>query len=179
MDGYGHVKGTIKITKSGADAAVRQENEKSKQVIYKTCALFNNCISKVNNNQVDNTKDLHIVILMYNLIGYSYDIAKTLGNLWKYHEDDPNDNIIDSESFKFNSRITLRTSDAGKTNDVEIAVLLTLFKMGGKKAPYTRFSLVPSTNAGISPKNFLTFSFNLLPHCCKISSFYLVPVPNY
>ena len=31
---------------------------------------------------------------------------------------------------------------------------------GGKKAPPTSFSPVTSTNVGISPKNFLTFSFN-------------------
>ena len=31
---------------------------------------------------------------------------------------------------------------------------------GGKKAPPTSFSPVASTNVGISPQNFLTFSFN-------------------
>ena len=59
---------------------------------------------------------------------------------------------------------------------------LTLFRMGrrvGKKVPPTSFSPVTSTNVGISPQNFLTFSFNPLIDCCKISSLYLVPVPNY
>ena len=40
---------------------------------------------------------------------------------------------------------------------------LTLFRMGiggDKKDPPTSFSPVPSTNIGISPQNFLTFSFN-------------------
>ena len=70
-------EGDKKITEAGANATtVRQGNEKNKQVIHKNCALFNNCISKVNNNQVDNTKDLHIVILIYNLIQYSYDTQK-------------------------------------------------------------------------------------------------------
>ena len=36
---------------------------------------------------------------------------------------------------------------------------LTLFRMGGKKAP-SSFSPVTSTNVGISSQNFLTFSFN-------------------
>ena len=31
---------------------------------------------------------------------------------------------------------------------------------GGQKSPSTRFSAVTSTNAGISPQNSLTFSFN-------------------
>ena len=34
---------------------------------------------------------------MYNLIEYSDNYAKTLGNVWQYHKDDPNDNITDSE----------------------------------------------------------------------------------
>ena len=38
--------------------------------------------------------------------------------------------------------------------------LLPLFRMGGKKALSTSFSLVTSTNLGISPQNFLTFSFD-------------------
>ena len=39
--------------------------------------------------------------------------------------------------------------------------MLTLFRMrGGKKALPTSFSPVTSTNVGIRPQNFLTFSFN-------------------
>ena len=49
----------------------------------------------------------------------------------------------------------------------------------GQKAPPTSFSPVTSTNVRISPKNFLTFSFNPFTDWCKISSLYLVPVPNY
>ena len=30
-----------------------------------------------------------------------------------------------------------------------------------------------------TPQTFLTFSFDLLSHCCKISRLYLVPVPKY
>ena len=38
---------------------------------------------------------------------------------------------------------------------------LTLFRMGvGQKGPSTSFSSVTSTNTGIRPQNFLTFSFN-------------------
>ena len=49
----------------------------------------------------------------------------------------------------------------------------------GQKAPPTSFSPVTSTNVRISPENFLTFSFNPFTDWCKISSLYLVPVPNY
>ena len=42
-----------------------------KKVIFKDCAPFTNCISEINNTQVDNAKDLDIVMPMYNLIEYS------------------------------------------------------------------------------------------------------------
>ena len=46
-----------------------------------------------------------------------------------------------------------------------LVIILTLFRMGGgKKVPHpTSFSLVTSTNVGISPQNFLTLSVNSLP----------------
>ena len=45
--------------------------------------------------------------------------------------------------------------------DAHLHLLLTPCRMVGvKKALHTSFSLVTSTNGGISPKNFLTFSFN-------------------
>ena len=44
--------------------------------------------------------------------------------------------------------------------------------------PPTRFSSVTSANVGISPQIFLTL-LTLLPHWCKISNSYLMPVPNY
>ena len=38
------------------------------KVIFKHCAPFTNCISEINNTQVDNAKDIDIVMPMYNLI---------------------------------------------------------------------------------------------------------------
>ena len=40
-----------------------------KDVIFKNCAPFPYCISKINNTQVDKVKDLDIVML-YNLIAF-------------------------------------------------------------------------------------------------------------
>ena len=34
---------------------------------------------------------------MYNLIEYSDNYSKTLGGLWQYYRDDPNDNITRSD----------------------------------------------------------------------------------
>ena len=90
-DAYILVKGTITITGAGDDAAVRQADEKDKGVVFKNCAPFTNCISEINNTQVDNAKDIDIVMPMYNLIEYSDNYAKTSGSLWQYYRDEPND----------------------------------------------------------------------------------------
>ena len=49
---------------------------------------------------------MDVVIRMFNLIDCNDNYAKISENLWQYHKDDPNDNIANSESFEFKSRIT-------------------------------------------------------------------------
>ena len=121
-DAYILVKGTITIAGAGDDAAARQADERDISVVFKNCAPFTNCISEINNTQVDNAKD--IVMLMYNLIEYSDNYAKTSGSLWQYYRDEPNNNLADSESFKFKVKITGKTPAADKEKDVEIMVPL-------------------------------------------------------
>ena len=43
---------------------------------------------------------------MYNLIEYSNNYSKTSGSLWQYYRDEANDNITESESFKYKIKIT-------------------------------------------------------------------------
>ena len=69
-DAYVLVKGTITIEGAGADAAARQADEKNKGVAFKNCVPFINCMSEINNTQIDNPKDIDIVMPMYNLIEY-------------------------------------------------------------------------------------------------------------
>ena len=118
------VQGTITITGEGTDAAARQVDESNKGVIFKNCAPFINCKSEINNTEIDNAKDIDIVMPMYNLIEYSDNYSKTSGSLWQYYKDDPNDNITQSESFKSKIKITGKTPAAGNTKDVEIIVPL-------------------------------------------------------
>ena len=61
---------------------------------------------------------------IYNLIEYSDNYSKTLGSLWQYYKDDPNNNIMQSESFKPKIKITGKTPAEGNTKDVEIIVPL-------------------------------------------------------
>ena len=105
-DAYILVKGTITITGAGDNAAARQADEKDKGVVFKNCAPFTNCRSEINNTQVDNAKDIDIVMPMYNLIEYSDNYAKTSGSLLQYYRDEPNHNLANSESFKFKVKIT-------------------------------------------------------------------------
>ena len=80
-DAYILVKGRITIQGAGDDAAARQADKRDKGVAFKNCAPFINCISEINNTQVDNAKDIDIVMPMYNLIEYSDNYAKTSGSL--------------------------------------------------------------------------------------------------
>ena len=105
-DAYILVKGKITITGAGADAAARQADERDKGVALKNCVPFTNCISEINNTQVDNAKDIDIVMPMYSLIEYSDNYAKTTGSLWQYFRDEPDDNLAYSESFKSKIKIT-------------------------------------------------------------------------
>ena len=75
-DAYVLVKGTITINGRGADDAARLADERDKVVIFKNCAPFTNCISQINNTQIDNAKGIDIVIAMYNLIEYSDNYEK-------------------------------------------------------------------------------------------------------
>ena len=50
---------------------------------------------------------------MYNLIEYSENHSKISGSLLQYYRDDPNDNIVHSESFKFNINIIGKTPAKG------------------------------------------------------------------
>ena len=87
-----------------------------KKIIFKNCAPFTNCISEINNTQVDNAKDIDIVMPMYNLIEYSDNYAKTSESLWQYCLDIPavdnNNAILDftgnnlTDSFNFKVKIT-------------------------------------------------------------------------
>ena len=43
---------------------------------------------------------------MYNLTEYSDNYSKISGGLWQHYRDNPNDKIIQSESFKYKSKIT-------------------------------------------------------------------------
>ena len=125
------VKGPVTVSNTAAaDANVNNVNKK---VIFKKCAPFINCISEINNKQVDTAKDIDIVMPMYNLIEYSDNYSKTSGNLWQYCKDIPavnnNGDIVEfngantTDSFNFKAKISGQTGD-NETKEVETMVPL-------------------------------------------------------
>ena len=91
-DAYILKNGTITTTAAGDDAAARLADERDKGVTFKNCVPFVKCISIINNIEIDNAKDIDIVMLMYNLTEYSDNYSKTSGSWWQYYKDDRNDN---------------------------------------------------------------------------------------
>ena len=96
-DSYILVSGTITIDGEGADVAAKRADERNKGLMFKNCAPVTDCISNLNNTQIDNAKYIDVVMTMYNLIEYSDNYSKTSGNLWQYYTDEPNTNITESE----------------------------------------------------------------------------------
>ena len=106
-DAYIAVKG--KIQNDDASANDGDANNTNKKVIFKNCAPFSDCISEINNSQLDN-------------------------ELWQYCKDIPavnnNGDIVDfngpnaTDSFNFETKITGQTDDDGEIKNVEIMVPL-------------------------------------------------------
>ena len=137
-DAYIIVKGDITLTKTNGRGII---DIRKRVLAFKSNAPFTNCISKINNVLIGNAEDLDIVMSMYNLLEYSKNYRKTTGSFWNYYRDRPNnpplnnynaDPITNSESFKYKSSITGKTSNANQTEqrniktkrNFEIVVLL-------------------------------------------------------
>ena len=54
-----------------------------KKVPFKNFPPFADWISETNNTRVDHAKDNDVVLLIYNLIEYSYNYSKTSESLWQ------------------------------------------------------------------------------------------------
>ena len=95
-DGYIAVKRTISVPSTGT---VADPNNRNKEVVFRNCVLFTDCIIEINNMQIDNAKEIDVVMNIYNLIEYSENYSQTSGGFWQYCRDQPtlNDdgNIID------------------------------------------------------------------------------------
>ena len=62
------------------DDAARRLDERNKGAVFKNCASFTDCISEINNTQIDNAKYINVVMPMYSFIEYSDNCLKI--SLW-------------------------------------------------------------------------------------------------
>ena len=92
-DAYILVIGTITVPNTGGASA---SNNRSKEVVFKNCAPFTDCISEINYTQIDNTKDIDVIINRCNLIEYSENYLQTSRRLWQYYRYEPALNDYDS-----------------------------------------------------------------------------------
>ena len=130
-DAFILVKGNITANNTAVDGPAA--NNTNKKEIFKNFAPFTNCISKINNKQIDSAEYIDIVMLMYNLIEYNDNYSNTSGSLWQYCKDIPavnnEGNIVDfnganaSDSFNFKAKVAGQTNDDSRIN-VKIIVPL-------------------------------------------------------
>ena len=66
-DPYQLASGTIAIDGVGAHNNAKGLDERNEGVIFKNCTPFTDCISEINNNQIENAKDLDAVMNHSNL----------------------------------------------------------------------------------------------------------------
>ena len=124
-DAYILAKGTITVANTAASDS--DTNNPNKEVIFKNCAPFSNCISRINNTQIDDIQYIDVVMPMYNSIEHSDNYSET------YCRDVPavdNDgNVTDfteanvTNSFNLKGKLTGQTGEKG-TQNAEIMVPL-------------------------------------------------------
>ena len=115
-DVYILVSGTITVTANAGANNIR--DKKNRPLILKNSAPFLSCITKINNELIEDAEDLAIVMPMYNLLEYRKNYKKTIGSLYNYYRDElindvknnfVNINVANSNAFKYKNKITGNT----------------------------------------------------------------------
>ena len=118
-DAYILVNGTITV------AGNHPRDRQNRPLILKNNAPFISCISKINNELIEDAEDLDIVMPMYNLLEYSKNYRKTTGSFYNYYRDKLNDDngndnfgnirVGNSEAFKYKNKIIGNTYNVDST----------------------------------------------------------------
>ena len=118
-DAYILVNGTITIARN------HPRDRQNRPLILKNNAPFISCISKINNELIEDAEDLAIVMPIYNLLEYSKSYKKFIGSLYNYYRDElsddaDNDNfgnikVVNSEAFKYKNKIIGNTYNVDST----------------------------------------------------------------
>ena len=78
-DAYILVKETISA--ASAPPLIVNPNNDGKEELFKNCASFTDCLSKINNIQKDNAKYIDLVMPLCNLIEYVDNYSQTSASL--------------------------------------------------------------------------------------------------
>ena len=142
------VKGTVTV--NGVVNGVENEILRiNRPLILKNNAPFVSCMTKINNEFIEDADDLDIVMPMYNLLEYSKNYRKTIGSLYNYYRDElsddnnpnnfPNTNVVNSNTFEYKNKITGNTydvaagaagHDANRVGKKEIELAISLKYLG-------------------------------------------------
>ena len=76
-DAYIPVSGTITVPNRGTAA-------NPNNIIIKSLAPFTEFVSRIKNTQIDNAKDIDIVMPLHSLTEYCGNYSKTSGSLWQF-----------------------------------------------------------------------------------------------
>ena len=118
-DAYILVNGTITV------AGNQTRDRQNRPLIFKNNAPFVSCITRINNELIEEADDLDIVMPMYNLLEYSKSYRKTIGSLYNYYRDElnndaninnfANNNVVSSNSFQYKNKIIGNTYNVDST----------------------------------------------------------------
>ena len=119
-DAYILVNGTITVARN------QPTDRPSRPLILKNNAPFISCITRINNELIEDADDLDIVMPLYNLLEYSKNYRKTIGSLYNYYRDELNDdanlnnfannNVVSSNSFQYNNKTIGNTYNVDSTS---------------------------------------------------------------
>ena len=102
----------MKIDRVRVDDAAKKLDEREKGVIFKNCARFADCMTEINNTQIDKAKNIDAVMPMYNLIEYNNNNnSKIAGSSWQYYRYEPNNDKANSGPFKLKVKTTGQNPD--------------------------------------------------------------------
>ena len=91
------------------DIVVNDANENT-NVAFKNCAPFTKCIIHINDEHLETTENLGIIMPIYNLLEYSDNYSDSSGSLYQFKRDEPPPNNVNigvdtSSSFKYKSNL--------------------------------------------------------------------------
>ena len=93
-DAYILVTGDIAVKKRNNDTTNNIDITQATQVVFKNCAPFKDCKTKINDTFVDFIDFIKIAMPMYNLIEYIDNYSDTSRSLWNFKRDEIINNAI-------------------------------------------------------------------------------------